>query len=285
MASLRSFERITPAAALLACVAGAAHAELAVLEPVRDTSIYEESGSLSNGSGIFLFSGNNAVQSLRRALLVFDVAAALPPGAAITSVALDMTCTQSPLGDSTPQAFELHRLSASWGEAGSDAGEPGGAGAPADQGDATWTERFFGLGQPWTAVGGDFVAAPSATATVVGTCEIDAPKMLSFGTTAQLVADVQSWLADPRGNFGWVLVGNEGAPTTARRFLSREASAGRPTLQVEYVTTPGVPALGPWGAALAILAFLGVAALALRQKDRGLGPGEAAPGEPPPSAA
>jgi hypothetical protein len=242
---------------------GSALADSVTLEPDQDTSLYSESGSLSNGSGIVLFSGATAFGDLRRALLRFDVAAAVPRGAVVTSASLLLWCNQAPLGGADTATFTVHPVSASWGEAGSDAGLPGGAGAPAETGDATWTERFFGQGQPWGSPGADF-GATSASASVTGFCELDAPIQMIFASAPQLVADVQAWLDDPAGNFGWALVGDETEGTTARRFLSRDATALRPTLEIEYQVAE-VPAVSPWGGAMAAAAFLGLIALALRR--------------------
>jgi hypothetical protein len=62
-----------------------------------------------------------------------------------------------------------------------------------------------------------------------------------FESTAQLVADVQGWLDDPAGNFGWALVMPSPAVGSAKRFNSREnsGSSTRPKLTVTYETTDG----------------------------------------------
>jgi hypothetical protein len=40
-----------------------------------------------------------------------------------------------------------------------------------------------------------------------------------------MAADIQAWLDNPSSNFGWVLLGKEGAEATAKRFDSRENEA------------------------------------------------------------
>ena len=47
---------------------------------------------------------------------------------------------------------------------------------------------------------------------------------------------MQAWVDFPDSNHGWLLLGGEDAPTTAKRFASREAEdpATRPQLLVEY---------------------------------------------------
>jgi hypothetical protein len=51
-----------------------------------------------------------------------------------------------------------------------------------------------------------------------------------------MVADVRLWLAAPHRNFGWILLGDETAPGTAKSFGSREEPdlSLRPVLEVTY---------------------------------------------------
>ena len=48
-----------------------------------------------------------------------------------------------------------------------------------------------------------------------------------------MVADVQSWLNNPASNFGWLVLGDETAIATAKRFDTRE-SASPPMLTIEF---------------------------------------------------
>ena len=48
-----------------------------------------------------------------------------------------------------------------------------------------------------------------------------------------MVADVQSWLDNPASNFGWLVLGDETAIATAKRFDTRE-SASPPMLTIEF---------------------------------------------------
>ncbi|MBL8746907.1 MAG: hypothetical protein JNK58_11190, partial [Phycisphaerae bacterium] len=52
--------------------------------------------------------------------------------------------------------------------------------------------------------------------------------------------EVQSWVVDPGSNFGWLILGNESAPSTAKRFDSRENDdpAFRPVLTVTFIPAP-----------------------------------------------
>jgi hypothetical protein len=148
---------------------------------------------------------------------------------------------------STPVDIELHRLLSDWGEGASNAGSGGGAGAPAAAGDATWLHTFF-PGTFWNAAGGDFAAGVSATQSVAGA------GFYSW-TGAGLIADVQDWVVTPGANHGWLLMGGEGTPGSAKRFDSHEnTSAGfRPELTVTYT----IPAPGGAGVVMGGLALAG----------------------------
>ncbi|MHC4694875.1 MAG: hypothetical protein ACYS67_19240, partial [Planctomycetota bacterium] len=118
-----------------------------------------------------------------------------------------------------------------WGEGTSNSGLTGGGGAPATTGDATWLHTFFNT-DFWINNGGDFSATVSGSQSV-GTLAGD----YTWGSTAQMVADVQSWLDDPNNNFGWSLLTNESIVQTARRFGSRENATvtNQPLLTIEYI--------------------------------------------------
>lgn len=239
----RSILALAPAMVLCALASAPLRADLVALSPMKDNSIYEDNGSASNGVGPGLYSGETSSNGARRALLAFCIASSVPPGSTITSVSLRLRCSTSPFTNPAAQSFGLHKLLADWGEAGSDAGDVGGLGAAAQTGDVTWTERFFGLFLPWATPGGVFAATASASASV-GVCNPASPLTVTFATTPQLVADVQSWVTSPSNNFGWLLKGNEASLTTAREFGSREntTSGERPRLTVNF--TPGAPAPG-----------------------------------------
>ena len=96
-------------------------------------------------------------------------------------------------------------------------------------GDATWRFRFF-RSVKWDDDGGDFVADDSAFEPVsdVGTA--------TWGSTPQMVADVQRWLDAPQSNFGWLVQGNESHNRSAKRFGSRESASRsqRPRLVIGF---------------------------------------------------
>ncbi len=207
---------------------GAPAAVTVSLTASKDTTLYAESGDLGNGSGDYLFAGLNRRGEARRALLAFDVAASVPAGSTITSVRLQLEMTRTASG---PATVSLHRTVSDWGEGAANAGGEEGGGGPAQPGDATWTHRFFAT-QLWSSAGGDFAANASAS------LPVGALGAYTWGSTEQLVSDVQLWLDDPSANFGWSIIGDENAAgASSKRFGSRSAAAesSRPVLIVEYV--------------------------------------------------
>jgi len=207
-----------------------ASADSVVLDALQDNTLYEDPvGDLSNGAGEYLFIGRTATGELRRSLVRFDLAD-IPSFALVDAATVSFHINLNPSGGGQPDDATLHRVLAGWGEAGSDAGVPGGQGTQAAVGDATWQYRFY-ASEPWQVAGGDFESAPSSTALFGAT----APETLGFGTTAALVADVQAWLRNPASNHGWLLVGDELRDRNARRLASRENLIDpTPSLEVEY---------------------------------------------------
>ena len=204
---------------------GATTTQTVTLTPAKDNTLYEdEQGALSNGAGQYLFAGNTSNGATRRGLLAFNLSG-IPADATIISASLSLTMSKSIAGE-TPVA--LHALAADWGEGASDAPDEEGEGTAAQTGDATWLHTFFNTGQ-WAQPGGDFDPAPSAVTTVGG------PGVYTWDSAA-LAGDVIAWLANPTGNFGWALLGDESANRTAKRFDSRENDpANRPRLTITYI--------------------------------------------------
>jgi hypothetical protein len=205
-----------------------------ILTPSKDNTLYEDAtGSGSNGVGDYLFVGrtNQSSDSLRRAVIAFDLAANLPPAATVVSASLELHLSTA--ADSTPHLISLYRLTTDWGEGDSEAPGQEGAPAPAAVGDATWTHAVTPT-TPWLTPGGDFTTTVSAQ-TSVGNINGD----YTWATTPTLVADVQDWLNNPANNFGWLVLGNETTNKTARRFNSRDNTevSTQPRLTVQYTLT------------------------------------------------
>ncbi len=238
-------------AALMLMVAPVA-AEEVTLTPARDNTIYEPQTDVnSNGRGSHLFAGATAFPLARRALLAFDLASVIPPGSTIESVSLRLFVSRGRPGRIDVSA---HRVLADWGEGDSDAPGQEGIGGLAMPGDATWLHTFS-PDQFWSTEGGDFAATASATTPV------DFSSFYSWSASG-MVADVQVWVDQPELNFGWILIGDESATGTAKRFDSREYPVPdrRPMLTIEFTPPPpSVPTTTAAGAAvlLGILACAG----------------------------
>jgi hypothetical protein len=201
------------------------------LSAKKDNTLYEDAtGAWSNGIGMHFFAGKTSSGLIRRGLIAFDIAGNIPAGAVIDSVKLRLSMSLTNTNNGA-QRIELHPVLADWGEGTSNALPPGGSGVPATPGDATWKHRFFSM-IFWTRDGGDFATTASASQTVnnVG--------IYFWNSTPLMVADVQAWLNTPANNFGWLVLGNENASQTAKRFDTREhtSAANRPLLTVFYHT-------------------------------------------------
>ena len=197
------------------------------LGPSKDNTLYESAaGSFSNGAGAHIFVGNNAGGQARRTVISFDIAGDIPVGSTIQNVTLTLRMSRTRAG---PETINLHRLLADWGEGTSNASGNEGTGTSSASEDATWVHRFFNSAS-WSTPGGDFSSAFSASTSVGGLGSY------TWGSTSQLVADIQGWVDDPSSNFGWILIGDEAASQTAKRFDSREngSVANRPVLTITY---------------------------------------------------
>src|SRR6266404_6837935 len=216
--------------AALGCTAASSmNAAITNIFPSKDNTLYEfdpAEGDRSNGAGVHFFAGENGMGELRRGVLAFVIAGRIPAGSTITAVSLSMNMSMTPAGAIT---VELHKLLADWGEGTSHAPMGEGDGAPATPNDATWRHRFFDS-VFWTTQGGDFSATVSASQSVGGIGQYT-------WNSAQMVADVQSWLDNPASNFGWLVLGDETAIATAKRFDTRE-SASPPVLTIQYRVRP-----------------------------------------------
>jgi hypothetical protein len=204
-----------------------ATAETLYIDAVRDATLIEEpGGSLANGAGPVFFVGrtNQGQDSVRRALIYFDVAAALPRAADIQNVRLTLYMSPS---NPTPRAIDLHRVLSDWGEGTSFAS--GGGGDFSAAGDSTWIHTFY-EDEYWVKPGGHFVPRES------GSQDVAASGFYTWEGTRKMSSDVRLWLAAPHRNFGWILLGDETTPQNVKSFASREEvdPSLRPVLEVTY---------------------------------------------------
>jgi hypothetical protein len=217
----------------LSTLSAASLANTITLSAVKDNTIYFGTAALSNGAGQWVFSGTNGVGQPLRGLIKFDLAASIPAGSTINSVQLVLTMNQSTAH--VASNIQLRRISQDWGEGTSVAGAGEGGGGPAAAGDATWQNAFHPL-TPWSGAGGAFSGTASAVQLVSNN------GTYTWATTPAFVADAQSFLDVPAGNFGWLLFNlNESISPSAKRFASRQstATATRPRLVVDF-TPPSV---------------------------------------------
>lgn len=235
--------------AVCGCAVSAEAASVSI-PALADATLYQSAtGNVANGGGDYLFVGTNSQSNVRRSLISFDIAGAVPAGATITGATLTLNLSSA---NAAAVDIDLRRVLASWSEGTSDPAGAEGQGLASAAGDVTWVHRTFNS-VSWSAQGGDFSATASATASV--------GDLGSYSWSgAGVVADVQSWLAAPGGNFGWALVGGESGASTAKRFDSRNNNEGGvvPTLLIEYTPVPA-PGAG------ALVALGGLASLRRRR--------------------
>ena len=201
------------------------------IQSSKDTTLIEDpKGMLANSEGPTIFVGRTGQPegSMRRGLIAFDFAGAIPPRSKIISVTLTMSAGLSANGDQ-PSTINLNRVTRLWKEGPSLA--QGGRGAQAQAGDATWIHSIYPKVH-WARAGGDYVRAASANTEVRGV-----GVAYTWNSTPKLVADVQSWVNAPKTNFGWILIGDESKAPTAKVFSSSETTDanGRPQLTVVFI--------------------------------------------------
>jgi len=198
----------------------------------KDNTLYENAtGTLSNGAGQRFFAGrtNQLSGSIRRGLIAFDIASVIPAGALIQSVTLSLSMSQIPFGGGGAETISLNRVLVDWGEGTSVALGNEGGGAQATTGDATWLHTFFNTSF-WSTPGGAYSPTPSSSQSVADTGRY------TWGSTSGMISDVQMWQDTPSSNFGWMILGNESALQTAKRFDGKDNlnPAVRPELIVTY---------------------------------------------------
>ena len=238
-------------ALLVALFPAASLAGTVVLEPVKDATLYQDPDAdgqqaLANGSGGFLFIGRtdqppnplsptpSPVRGLlRRSLLKFEVSSAVPTEAIVLDAKLELTVTNIPRSiTSDDRDATLHRVLADWAEGPSDPDDPEGIGAIVGDGEATWTHRISGT-SAWATPGGDFVPDVSAT-------EVVAENFTRYSWEGiGMLDDVRAWISGVAENHGWIMLGDESVPKTARRFNSRTNSTFpvtfRPSLTIDFL--------------------------------------------------
>lgn len=197
-----------------------AHGGTVTLAPVANTFITDQFPDSPSRNGLTLVAGTqgpSAGSARNRALFKFN-SSTIPAQSLITAVTFNLTVTRIP-NQPVDSNFELHRLFQNW-----------------DESQATWLKPTT-AGSAWNAPGG---AAGSDFSSIVSSAQLlSGARAYSFGSTPELVADVQSWVNNPGANFGWMLVSDlEDADFTARRLGSRTDLSTTPSIVVEFTTVP-----------------------------------------------
>jgi hypothetical protein len=197
----------------------------------KDNTLYQSAaGNISNGAGPHFFAGMTSGGTIHRGLLGFDLSL-VPSGSTMNTASLTLNMSKSLTGSGT---ITLQRVLADWGEGASNSGDPGGGGAFATPGDATWLNTFYNSGT-WSTPGGDFDSTTSASAGIVGGLNI-------VSSTPQLVADLQGWMSAPSTNFGWIVRGDETTLGSSLRFDTRESGPGTsPRLTIDFTMNVSNP--------------------------------------------
>src|SRR5262249_22102101 len=146
------------------------------------------------GGATTLLVGTTRAGGIGRALLKFDIGAAVPKNALVKSVTLTLMDVSNS-SKFNPSTFSLHRLLANWSEGTKISGQES-----QNKGEAPWTDGLFG-DQPWTEPGAaapkDYIAKASASLAMP-----TGGKTNVWQSPPELVADVQAWLSNPATNFG-----------------------------------------------------------------------------------
>ncbi|MHC4217895.1 MAG: multicopper oxidase domain-containing protein [Planctomycetota bacterium] len=203
-------------------------ADVAIVGATKDNTLYQTTdGSLSNGLGEHFFAGRtdqSDEDSRRRGVVAFDLST-IPSGSTINSATLTLRMSRTQAGS---ENVTVHRVLSDWGEGTSIAGGNEGPGASSTPSDATWLHTFYNT-LLWSSTGGDFQATASSNANVGGNGFYD-------WSSGAMAADVQHWLDNPSQNYGWIVIGNESATKTAKRFdsLQNGNASRRPQLTIDF---------------------------------------------------
>ncbi|HZL37440.1 MAG TPA: DNRLRE domain-containing protein [Tepidisphaeraceae bacterium] len=252
---MKRITRVVAGLSLSAAIYSPAQGTQVSLPASQDATLLGGTDGATNRSladpGIFV--GTDGQSNPKRGLIEFNIGQAVPPGATISAVQLQLTVGQvagsgggSGGGTGAAQTISLFDETHAWGQPTNIAGTStfggtGHGGAP-QPGDATWNYSFYNT-VPWTLAGGNWTAAlpDIADASVTGT-------LASFTwSSPAMVSDVQKWLDDPSSNSGWLLKNaDETSPTDFRAFWSAQgaAASNSPSIAPALLVTYSVPQPG-----------------------------------------
>ena len=196
---------------LLLVPVGTQNAFAAVITFISSDDTYLNSaGPDSNFNGQTTFASGTTGALIARGVVAFDVSS-IPAGTTITDVQLKLTTS---IVSGPPIPLSLQKITTGW-----------------DESTVTWNS-------PWITPGGDFLVASSATQTIT---VLDT---YTWGSTGQMVNDVQGWVDVPSTNHGWLLKrADENLIGFARFFHNTQSPPDVPMLIVTF----NAPAAGGVG--------------------------------------
>lgn len=240
--SAREFGRRLACTVFFAVAVAPAHAGDVSTTSCYDTFINSFHPDNNNGGDTSFFTGRSGEGGVMRGLLRCDLPAGIDERVMVTQVTLTLTTVGlGATGTSNPTAATetLRAITEAWGE-GNKVGNTAmtyTVGQPCTAGEATWNARECAVAN-WTSGGGTVSGSPSASTS--SPASIGAS--VSFtSTSGGMVTDVSNWIATPSSNNGWLVQSSTETPSNglAQRFVSREASSGRPVLAVKYACNSG----------------------------------------------
>ena len=188
-----------------------------------DAHITDDAATTNFGTSIEMLIGDNSgsLNIAARIIIKFDVSS-ISASDTVTSAILSLFEFNAQVSDSITWDTNLNRLLRDWVE-----------------GEATW--NIWSTGNNWTTAGAgsdgnDRSATISATVNLDGT---SADAFVAWGSTAQLVSDVQNFVDGGLSNYGWLLNAPDaehrgGAPFALNKFRSSDytTAADRPKLVI-----------------------------------------------------
>ena len=251
-----------------------ASADVVAIPASQDATLFGASSANNNSSsGPGMFVGSDGQSRPKRGLIEFNIPASIPAGSTITSASLSLVLGQVAGSDTTARTIRLFDVTTNWaGGTNGTTGFPGpgfggtGQGFAPNAGDVTWNfSKFNTIAWNTPGGGGDFSSTESAD-TLVSQNQ-NTPDV--WGSTPQMVADVQGWLDGSLSNFGWLLKNDsEGSATTFRAFYTAEGAVEQsvpdfaPVLTVDFEPLT-VPEPSTW--AMLLLGFAGLGFVGYRK--------------------
>lgn len=173
---------------------------------MTDTTIRSSASSTNYGSdALLLVDGDPADFAV---LLKWDLSS-IPAGKTVVSATLTFNVT-----DGSPSGYEIYALKRAWSESA-----------------ATWSKYSTGNSK-WQTAGAS--GASDRESTVLGTLVASSPGTVTLNLNGAGVAKVQSWVASPASNFGFII--QNYANIDGIDFTSSEGvtAAQRPVLTIVY---------------------------------------------------